>query len=230
MRSAGCVYNDWVDRSLDSKVRRTAGRPLASGLLSSKEAFGFMGVLLGLSFLVLLALPVPVIILGGLSLILVGLYPWMKRITYWPQVFLGLAFNWGILMGNVAGGGALDLKAGFLYLAGICWTLGYDTIYAFQDREDDALIGIKSTAIKFALYPKLFLTGAYSFFWFLLGLVGWMGAFHPAYIVGIALVGLHLFWQVFTLDPKNEADCLKKFKSNTIVGLLVILALLLGKI
>ncbi|ARN84294.1 4-hydroxybenzoate octaprenyltransferase [Candidatus Nucleicultrix amoebiphila] len=230
MRSVGCIYNDWVDRDFDSKVRRTANRPLASKALSVYQAYRFMVLLLGLAFLVLLSFSFEVILLGGLSLILVVLYPWMKRFTYWPQAFLGLTFNWGILMGSLVGGGRLDLKTFLLYGAGIFWTLGYDTIYAFQDRDDDALIGVKSTALKFSRHPKLFLMVVYGAFWFLLLILGWISEFHQAYILGISLVGVHLFWQGVTLNPEKSEDCLKKFKSNTLTGLLVILALLLGRL
>jgi 4-hydroxybenzoate polyprenyltransferase len=157
LRGAGCTYNDIVDRKYDAKVRRTASRPLAAGALTLHQAIGFLGVQLVGGFCVLICFPSLTIQLGLASLILVGLYPWMKRITWWPQAFLGLTFNWGVLAGWASLNPSLGIAPVLLYLAGICWTLGYDTIYAYQDIEDDMRIGVKSSAIALQQHlPKTF--------------------------------------------------------------------------
>jgi 4-hydroxybenzoate polyprenyltransferase len=228
MRGAGCAYNDIVDRDIDAKVARTAGRPLASGQVSLKAAWA---LLIGLSLIglaVLLQFNRFAIGLGLASLALVAAYPFMKRITWWPQAWLGLTFNWGALMGYAALHGRLDPAALSLYGAGILWTLGYDTIYAHQDREDDALIGVKSSARRLgaATRPALYLFygGAIA----ALALAGHLARLHPFYFAALAPAALHLYLQVRRVDLDDPASCLRQFRANRDAGLLVLAALLSG--
>jgi 4-hydroxybenzoate polyprenyltransferase len=226
MRGAGCVINDLWDRDIDSKVARTAARPLASGRVRVRQALLFLAALLGASLLILLQLTPTAIWLGVASLALVVAYPFMKRVTYWPQAFLGLTFNWGALMGWVAVTDGLSWPALLLYLGGLCWTLGYDTIYAYQDREDDALIGIKSSALKLGERPRPWLYGFYG-----LGLAsiaaaalavgaGWL------FWLGWLAALVQALWQVATLDLLQPRVCLRRFQSNRYLGLLIWLGIL----
>lgn len=222
MRGAGCVYNDIVDRDIDARVARTAGRPIASGQISRRAAamFGLALTMIGLA--VLIQFNPFTIALGAASLALVGAYPFMKRITWWPQAFLGLTFNWGALVGYSAMTGALSIAAVTLYAAAILWTIGYDTIYAHQDKEDDALIGVKSSALRLGgrTRPALafFYAGALALFWVSVILAGgpWLAllAFIPA--------ALQFGWQVYALKIDNPSRCLTIFKSNREAGLLIL--------
>lgn len=218
MRGAGCTFNDIVDRDIDALVERTASRPLPSGQVSLAAAWAFLigQCLVGLA--VLVQFNGFTIWLGLGSLGLVAIYPFMKRFTYWPQLFLGLAFNWGALMGWSAVTGGLAAPALILYLAGICWTLGYDTIYAHQDSHDDALIGIKSTALRFGATSGIWIAGFYAGFIVLAGIafttagMGW-----PAF-AGLAAAAAHLGWQVAKLDIDDGAGCLTLFRANRDTG------------
>ncbi|VAW16744.1 4-hydroxybenzoate polyprenyltransferase [hydrothermal vent metagenome] len=218
MRGAGCTFNDIVDRDIDARVKRTASRPLPSGQVSLTGAWVFLvgQCLVGLA--VLVQFNTFTILLGLGSLVLVAIYPFMKRFTYWPQVFLGLAFNWGALMGWSAVTGTLATPAILLYLAGILWTLGYDTIYAHQDKEDDILIGVKSTALRFGAASRIWIAGFYGGFIILGGFsfsaagLGW-----PAY-AGLAATAAHLGWQVAKLDIGDGAGCLTLFRANRDTG------------
>ncbi len=218
MRGAGCTYNDLVDRDIDAKVARTATRPIPSGQVSAKQAAAFLALQLLIGLLVLLQLNLFAIALGAASLMLVFAYPFMKRITYWPQAWLGLTFNWGALLGWAAVTGGLAWPPVLLYLAGLFWTLGYDTIYAHQDKEDDALIGVKSTALKLGAATKpwlIFFYGSTAVLMFAAGAylsLGW-----PFWLAMAALCG-QLAWQVIALNTDDPQDCLRKFKSNRMVG------------
>jgi 4-hydroxybenzoate polyprenyltransferase len=218
MRGAGCTYNDIVDRDFDAKVARTALRPIPSGQVSVPRAIAFLGAQLLVGLLILLSFNGFTILLGVLSLALVFTYPLMKRVTYWPQAVLGLTFNWGALMGWASATGGLGLPALALYAAGIAWTLHYDTIYAHQDKEDDALVGVKSTALKFGADSKVWLAGfsvvAVVLFEFA------MAQAHLAWpaLLAVALVALHLTWQILAVDLDDPADCLVKFHSNRWIG------------
>lgn len=224
MRSAGCVVNDLTDRKFDSHVARTATRPLASGALQPRDAFAVLLLLLLLSLLLVMQLRIEVFFWACLSLLLVFTYPWMKRITWWPQAFLGLTFNIGALMGWVAVHGAIAAPPVLLYIAGILWTLGYDTIYAHQDKEDDLRIGVKSTALKLGEYTRPAIAGFYT------GMIALL--FTAMWLVGLTTIqaGLlgaaagHAFWQVWQLDIHNPTLCLRLFKSNVGLGVLVALA------
>ena len=226
MRGAGCVINDLWDRDLDKLVERTRNRPLASGDLSAKQGAMFLATLLLIGLVVLLQFNVTTIILGFTSLPLIALYPLMKRITYWPQIFLGLAFNFGALMGWSAVTGSIGLPAIFLYIGGIFWTIAYDTIYAHQDKEDDLMAGVKSTALFFGdkakLYVSGFLTGSIVFI--ALALLLSKGPYISALL--LALPASHFIWQIKTWNPLDQSSSLKIFKANRNTGLLIWLALL----
>lgn len=224
MRAAGCVINDLWDRDLDKQVERTKSRPLAAGTLNEKQAMVFLAGLLTVGLLILLTMNWTTIILGVLSIPLIVAYPYMKRITWWPQAFLGITFNFGALMGYSAVTGTLGFSALLLYAAGICWTLGYDTIYAHQDREDDAIAGIKSTARLFGedspRWVKSFydLCAGFLVFAVLLQGSGLWGA------IAILMACSHLLWQMTEWQPQEPASSLLIFRANRDFGLLVLLA------
>ncbi len=230
MRSAGCVVNDMWDRDLDRQVTRTAGRPLASGALRMRQAAGFLVALLALGLLILLQLRPLAQGLGVASLALVALYPLAKRVTWWPQLMLGLTFGWGAPMGYAAGAGHLDVAALALYGAAICWILGYDTIYAHQDREDDALVGVRSTARLFAENSRPFLGACYGATLALLLLAGWRAGLHWPGLLPLAAAAGLLVRQVWRLDVQDPLRCLALFQSNREVGLLVGAAVALGRL
>ena len=228
MRAAGCVVNDLWDRDIDRMVARTAGRPLASGALRPRQALVFLAVLLLIGLAILLQLNALARLLGVASLVLVALYPLAKRVTWWPQLMMGFTFGFGAPLGYAAGAGRLDATWAALYGAAILWDLGFDTIYAHQDREDDALLGVKSTARLFGQRTALFLAACYGGAMLLLALAGWLagigGWFYPA----LALPAVLLARQVGALDIDDPALCLRLFKANREVGLAVAAAILLG--
>ncbi len=226
MRSAGCVYNDIVDRYLDARVERTRLRPLASGRVSLKAAWTLLVGLSLIGLIVLLQLERSAQVVALASLALVVAYPFMKRITWWPQAWLGLVFSWGALVGWPAVRGDVELPALLLYAGSIFWVIGYDTIYALQDKEDDSLVGVKSSAL--ALGPRARMGVALCY---LLALLLWGGAIRALRPETLALasllpVAVHLLWQVATLKPDEAADALGKFRSNRFAGFLMFLACL----
>lgn len=223
MRGAGCVVNDLWDRDLDKMVERTRGRPLASGAVSVKKAALFLGALLLIGAAILFSMNGLTVILGLASLPLIALYPAMKRITYWPQLFLGITFNFGALMGWSAVSGSLSLAPVLLYLGGIFWTIGYDTIYAHQDKEDDALAGIKSTALKFGAQSKLWVSGFYgaAFTMFLLAVLLANGI-SIMMLTAMILPAFHMVWQIARWNPDQQDNSLAIFKSNRVFGLLLL--------
>jgi 4-hydroxybenzoate polyprenyltransferase len=228
MRAAGCAYNDIVDRDFDAKVARTAGRPIPSGQISVKQAWAFVVACALASLAILLTMPPLAIALGVGSLALVAAYPFMKRITWWPQAWLGLTFNWGALLGFAAATGTLGWPAYLLYAAGIFWTLGYDTIYAVQDLEDDALAGVKSSARRLgAAAPKAVL-GFYVVAFALALAAAWTGKLGPLFLPPAVLFGMHLSRQAARLDVSDPQGALALFKSNAFAGLLLFLALVSG--
>jgi 4-hydroxybenzoate polyprenyltransferase len=230
MRGAGCVVNDFWDRDIDRQVARTAGRPLASGAISPLQALGFLAGLLSVGLAVLVQLPWNAIVLGAASLVLVVLYPLMKRVTWWPQLFLGLTFNWGIPLGYLAASGTLGWPVAALYAAGIAWTLGYDTIYACQDFADDAVVGVKSTARLFGLdRVRRWVAGFYAATLAALVLSGVLAGLSWAFFVGLLAPAAHFAWQVRRLDPTDPNLCGTLFRSNRDAGLLVACALVLGR-
>ncbi|HYZ31387.1 MAG TPA: 4-hydroxybenzoate octaprenyltransferase [Crenalkalicoccus sp.] len=228
-RGAGCVVNDLWDRDLDRRVERTRGRPLAAGLVTPRQALVFLAALGCVGLAILLQLNRAAIALGVLSLVPVVLYPLAKRVTDFPQAMLGLTFGWGALLGTAAATGGLGWTAATLYAAAIAWILGYDTIYAHQDREDDALVGIGSTALRFGERTRPFLACCYSATVALLALTGWVAGLGLWFYAGLLLPAALLARQVMTLDIHDPVHCLTLFKANREVGLAVALAVLLGR-
>lgn len=229
MRGAGCVVNDLWDRDIDRQVERTRGRPLASGAVSARQAVVFLAVLCVIGLLILLQLNVAAIWLGVLSLVPILLYPLAKRVTDYPQLVLGFTFGWGALMGPVAASGAPGWAMLALYAATICWILGYDTIYAHQDREDDAMVGIRSTALKFGARTRPFLGACYAATLLLLALTGWLSGLNTWFYLALAMPGAVLAYQVTKLDIHDPGHCLMLFKLNREAGLLAALAILIGR-
>lgn len=226
MRGAGCTWNDITDRDLDAKVERTRSRPIPAGQVSVKQAYVFLAVQLAVGLGVLLQFDRFAVMTGIASLAIVAAYPFMKRITYWPQVVLGLAFSWGALMGFAVILGRIDTSALLLYAGSIAWVIGYDTIYAHQDTDDDALIGVKSTALLFGERTHLMLMLFYGLAVLLIALslrgtgAGWL-----AYL-GLAGFAAHLIWQITRTDISDSALCLRVFRSNRDAGLLLFAGLL----
>jgi 4-hydroxybenzoate polyprenyltransferase len=230
MRGAGCVINDLIDRDLDARVERTRQRPLASGRLGVPQALAFLALQSLVGLLVLLAFNRFAIGLALASLPLIVIYPLMKRITWWPQAFLGITFNWGALVGWAAATGELAAPALLLYAAGFFWTLGYDTIYAHQDKTDDALIGIRSTARRLGAATPRWLWGFYGVTLALLAAAGWSATLGPGFYLLLLAVAGHFAWQIRTLELDDPRSCLRRFRSNRDLGLLVCLAILAGKV
>ncbi|MDO5528608.1 MAG: 4-hydroxybenzoate octaprenyltransferase [Paracoccus sp. (in: a-proteobacteria)] len=230
MRGAGCTWNDITDRDIDAKVARTRSRPLPSGQVSLGAAYMWMAAQAALGLAVLLTLGPAAIWLGVLSLAPVAIYPFAKRFTWWPQIFLGIAFNWGVMLAYAAHAGGLGPAPVIAWFGGIAWTVFYDTIYAHQDAEDDALIGVKSTARLFGAHSPRILAGFGALAVLLLTLAvlatGARGAALWIALVGVAGFAAHLAWQLARLDPADDAVCLRLFRSNRDAGL--ILALLLA--
>ena len=226
MRGAGCTWNDITDRNLDALVERTRSRPIPAGQVSVAQASAFLVIQALIGLAVLLQFNRFAVATGIASLVIVAIYPFMKRITWWPQIVLGLAFSWGALMGFAVTLGRIDAAALWLYAGSIAWVIGYDTIYAHQDTEDDALIGIKSTALLFGARTRPALAAFYSLAVVLIGVAcGLAGAHGPAWI-GLGAFAAHLAWQVARLDISNPAQCLRVFKSNRDAGLLLFAGLL----
>jgi 4-hydroxybenzoate polyprenyltransferase len=236
MRGAGCTWNDLVDRDIDASVARTRSRPIPSGQVSVTAATVFLAAQAVVGLAVLLALAgagpgrtfnVFAVFAGIASLAVVAVYPFMKRVTYWPQIFLGLAFSWGALMGWAAAFGRLDPPAYLLFAGSIAWVIHYDTIYAHQDREDDALIGLKSTAILFGARtrPALALFSAVAVV--LIAVAGWTAGAGLVFALGLAVFAAHLAWQIWRLDVADPTLCLRLFKSNRDAGLILFAALVL---
>ncbi len=231
MRSAGCIINDIVDRNIDKKVERTKNRPIASKKISVKFGLLYVFILCGLAFLVLINFNQFTIIMALLSMPFAFTYPLMKRFTYWPQLFLGITFNYGLLLAWVSIHESISLPPILLYLGAIFWTLGYDTIYGYQDIKDDEIIGVKSTSIKFKDNPKKILYLFYLITFLSLLILGYLMKFSYIYFIFLIVPLLHFFfYQVGKLDIKSSNNCLKLFKSNNFLGLIIFLNLLIGKI
>jgi 4-hydroxybenzoate polyprenyltransferase len=228
MRGAGCTYNDIVDRDFDAQVARTRGRPIPSGAVSVREAWLFTAGLCLVGLLILLILNQTAIILGAASLLLVAGYPFMKRITWWPQAWLGLTFNWGATLGFAAQTGSVDTADLMLYAGLFFWTLGYDTIYAHQDKDDDALIGVKSTARLFGARSRDWILGFYAVSFTLVLAAGFTEHAGWPYWILMLLAGAHMLWQVNKLNIDDSAQCLKLFRANRETGALIALALVLA--
>ena len=226
MRSAGCIVNDIVDKDFDKKVQRTKKRPIASGKISVKNSLIYVVILCSIAFVILVQFNLLTIILGLCSMLLAFSYPFMKRITYWPQLFLGLTFNWGIIMAWTAMNNDISLEIIFLYIAAIFWTLGYDTIYGAQDMADDEIIGLKSTSLKFKKDIKLFVGISYLITLVLIIylFLGEMGK--NLFSLLLLLFAISLILQLINFDKNNPQKCLSSFKLNNYSGLLLFLTIL----
>ena len=230
MRSAGCIVNDIVDKKIDKKVERTKNRPIASGRVSRNLALVYVLVLCFFAFLVLINFNLLTIILALASMPLAFTYPLMKRFTYWPQLFLGITFNYGLILAWASINNDISITPILFYFGAIFWTLGYDTIYGYQDIKDDEIIGVKSTSIKFKNNPKSFLILCYSIFFVLLILVGVLMQFSNIFYLTLTITFLHLFfYQIKFLNTKIPENCMKIFKSNNVLGLIVFLNIIAGK-
>ena len=231
MRSAGCIMNDILDRDFDKKVSRTKNRPIASGEISVKLGLLYVIFLCFLGLLVLLNFNNLTIILALGSMPLAFSYPLMKRYIYWPQLFLGITFNYGLILGWACMKGQVDLVAIIFYFGAIFWTLGFDTIYGYQDIKDDEIIGVKSTSIKFKNNPKKFLVLCYLIFMISLIGIGVLMKFNSLFYFFLTMPILHLFfYQIYNFDSRNPKNCLNIFKSNNLLGLIVLFNILVGKV
>ena len=231
MRSAGCIVNDIVDRNFDKKVIRTKNRPIASGKISIKLALVYSSILCLLAFLILINFNFLTIVLAICSMPLAFSYPLMKRYTYWPQLFLGITFNYGLILGWTSVTENLNIAPIIFYIGAIFWTLGYDTIYGFQDIKDDEIIGVKSTSIKFKKNPILFLFICYAIFTISILTLGFKMNFNNLFFIFFILPFIHLFiLQIKKLKIDDGLNCLKIFKSNNFLGLLIFFNILIGKI
>lgn len=228
MRGAGCAYNDIVDRDIDAQVARTRGRPIPSGAISVKHALLFTGGLCLTGLIILLMFNRMAIILGAASLLLVAAYPFMKRITWWPQAWLGLTFNWGAILGFAAQTGSVDIGDLYLYVGLIFWTLGYDTIYAHQDKDDDALIGVKSTARLFGARSRDYILWFYAAAFTLILAAGFAEHTGWSFVFLMLAAGGHMLWQVRSLNIDDSIKCLKLFRANRDTGALIAAALIIS--
>ena len=230
MRSAGCIVNDILDRKFDKRVLRTKNRPIASGKISVNLALIYSLTLCLIALFVLLNFNNFTIILALASMPLAFTYPLMKRYTYWPQLFLGITFNYGLILGWTSINAEITFVLVIFYFGAIFWTLGYDTIYGFQDIKDDEIIGLKSTSIKFKSNPHIFLYICYSIFIITLFITGYLMELNKFYFISLTLIILQLFFfQLNKLDINNSSSCLKAFKSNNVLGLIVFFSILIGK-
>ena len=230
MRSAGCIINDIVDSDFDKKVKRTKNRPIASGKVSKIKGFAYAMVLCGIAFLVLIQFNKYTILMALFSMPLAFTYPLMKRFTYWPQLFLGITFNYGLILAWISITSEISIIPILFYFGAIFWTLGYDTIYGFQDIKDDEIIGVKSASIKFKNEPKKILFFSYFIFLVSLFLLGILMNFKTQYYLFLSVPMAHLIIQVKNLDVSLPKVCLKIFKSNNYLGLLILINLLVGKL
>jgi len=230
MRGAGCTINDIADHKFDAQVARTASRPIPSGAVSPLQAALFLGLQLAIGLAILVMLNLFAIWVGIASLLLVFPYPLMKRITYWPQAWLGLTFNWGALLGWAAVTGGLGAPALALYAAGLFWTLGYDTIYAHQDKEDDVLVGVKSSALALGALTRPWLFLFFGLAVALIALSGWLAGLGWLFFPLVALASAQLFWQAASVDINDSADCLAKFKSTRWFGWGLLAAIVAGRL
>jgi len=231
MRSAGCIINDIVDRKFDKKVSRTKNRPIAAGKVSVFKGFIYSLILCLTALLVLLQFNFLTIILALGSMPLAFTYPFMKRYTYWPQLFLGITFNYGLILGWTSVTNQINFVPILMYIGAIFWTLGYDTIYGYQDIKDDEIIGLKSTSIKFKNNPKTFLKVCYSIFLIILVFIGMLMEFNILYYIVLSFASLQIYIsQIKKLDIKDQMLCLQIFKSNNYLGLIILFGLIMGKI
>ncbi len=230
MRSAGCIINDIVDKNFDKKVKRTKNRPIASGKISVVHGLIYASILCLVALIVLLQFNKLTILLALISMPLAFTYPLMKRITYWPQLFLGVTFNYGLILAWTSINNEISILPILFYMGAIFWTLGYDTVYGFQDIKDDEIIGVKSTSIKFKKNPKIFLTFCYLLTFITIFTLGIIMEFNLFYYIGLILIGYLFFNQIIIFNKNNAKICLKIFKSNNLLGLIIFLNIFIGKL
>jgi len=230
MRSAGCIINDIVDKNFDKKVKRTKNRPIASGKISVVHGLIYASILCLVALIVLLQFNKLTILLALISMPLAFTYPLMKRITYWPQLFLGVTFNYGLILAWTSINNEISIHPILFYMGAIFWTLGYDTVYGFQDIKDDEIIGVKSTSIKFKKNPKIFLTFCYLLTFITIFTLGIIMEFNLFYYIGLILIGYLFFNQIIIFNKNNAKICLKIFKSNNLLGLIIFLNIFIGKL
>ena len=231
MRSAGCIVNDILDRKFDEKVFRTKDRPIASGKISVKLGLFYASILCLVAFLVLINFNFFTIIIALASMPLAFTYPLMKRLTYWPQLFLGITFNYGLILGWTSINAEINLLPLIFYFGAIFWTLGYDTIYGFQDIKDDEIIGLKSTSIKFKSNPIIFLYICYTIFLLSLIMIGYLSEFNNLYFIFLVIIIYQMYiFQIKNFNSSKPLSCFKIFKSNNILGMLIFVSLLTGKL
>ncbi len=226
MRSAGCIINDIVDKDFDKKVKRTQFRPLANNKITIRRALAYTLMLCILAFIILIQFNMFTILLGLGSMFLAFAYPFMKRITYWPQLFLGLTFNWGIIMAWAAFDNSISLEIVLFYISAIFWTLGYDTIYGAQDMSDDEIIGLKSTSVKFKENIKLFVSMSYTITILIILYLFWESIKFNFFSFFLLLFSISLIYQIMKFDKNNSSTCLKMFKLNNLSGLLLFMGIL----
>jgi 4-hydroxybenzoate polyprenyltransferase len=226
MRAAGCIINDIIDRDIDRKVARTKNRPIASGKIQVFEASLLVVLLFIAGAIILLSLSRSAVYIGVFSTLLIVLYPLMKRVINYPQFFLGITFNIGVIISFIHATKFLDWSVLLLYVGCVFWTFGYDTIYGYQDKKDDKKIGVKSAAISFDKHSTMFLLGCYGVFWLILLFIGIYTDRSYIYYFILMLTAIHMLWQIITLDKHSPGNCLAKFKSNVLLGAVVLLALL----
>ena len=230
MRSAGCIVNDILDRKFDKKVFRTKDRPIASGKLSVKLAIFYSALLCLAAFFVLINFNLFTILIAMASMPLAFTYPLMKRFTYWPQLFLGITFNYGLILGWTSINGEISLVPIIFYIGAIFWTLGYDTIYGFQDIKDDEIIGLKSTSIKFKSNPIIFLNLCYTILLISLITIGYLNEFNNLYFIFLLIIIYHMYiYQLKDFKISEPTECLRIFKSNNFLGVLILLLIVIGK-
>ncbi len=231
MRSAGCIVNDILDKKFDKRVSRTKDRPIASGKISVRLGLTYACILCLIAFIVLINFNYFTIIIALASMPLAFTYPLMKRFTYWPQLFLGVTFNYGLILGWTSISSGIELIPLTFYFGAIFWTLGYDTIYGYQDIKDDEIIGLKSTSIRFKKNPYIFLYLCYSIFLVNLIMVGYLMHFNQFFFIFLIIVFFQMFYfQLFRLNVKEPSSCLKTFKSNNFLGLIILISLVIGKV
>jgi len=231
MRSAGCIVNDIFDKNFDRLVERTKNRPIASGKISIRSAIIYSVILCTIAFIVLINFNKFTILMALISMPFAFSYPLMKRFTYWPQLFLGITFNYGLILAWISTQNEISMIPVIFYIGAIFWTLGYDTIYGYQDIVDDEIIGVKSSSIKFKNNPKLLISISYLIFLTSLIIIGILMNFEIYYFMFLFITLMHLFFiQIKNLNIKNPADCLKKFKSNNFLGLIIVINILIGKL
>ena len=230
MRAAGCIWNDIIDKDIDAQVKRTKKRPIPNKDIKIKHAYNAAIILSLIGFIILIQFNMRTIIIGVAAIPMIAIYPFMKRIFKYPQLFLGLTFNWGAIIGWTAIANQIEITPVIVYIAGIFWTLAYDTIYAFQDAEDDAPLGVKSTALEFKQNGKTIITAFFTAFIITLTIAGWSAQVTFPFFIAIIAAIIHIIWQIKKLNLNNPQSCMKIFKANKNLGLIIVVGCALSSI